>query len=327
MLKYDVGIVNYNGGEVLWDCVKSILDQEIPPQNIYIANNSIDDSTPIKIEHQHPQIRVVQRENDGYAGACNHLMELFESEWFLLCNMDLKFPRAWSQHIHKAITDNPLTHSFASSILLEETPIRYNAASIGFKADLYPYSPEDGEIHSALTGYEEIFGPYGAVIFINQTFRKTVGLMEASYFLFFEETEYFFRAQLLGMKTTLVKEATVFHHRSLATERYSLTKLYYPERNRVRTIVKFFPMSFILSSFFKSPLRLIWQQKRLKRIRANAPKAPNQSATPMPHTFTILLTLCKAWLHGLFSKASWRKRKKWKQYQTKSINILENYRA
>lgn len=327
MLKYDVGIVNYNGGEVLWECVKSILNQKVPPQNIFIANNSIDDATPLQIQHQHPQVQVVQRENDGYAGACNHLMELFESEWFLMCNMDLKFPIEWSQHIQEAISQNPESHSFASSILLEESPVRYNAASIKFKADLYPFSPEDGEVHSPSTGYQEIFGPYGAVIFINQNFRQKVGTMEASYFLFFEETEYFFRAQLLGLKTTLIKQATVFHHRSLATERYSLTKLYYPERNRVRTIVKFFPISFMLSSFFKSPLRLIWQQKRLNKIRANAPKAPNHSVTPMPGTLTILKTLCKAWAQGLLSKASWNERKKWRQYQSKSIEILENYRA
>ena len=77
-------------------------------------------------------------------------------------------------------------------------------------------------------------------------FRKTAaeaaGKMDASFFLFFEETEWYFRHNLAGYKTVFCPDAKVYHERSMTTVRYSPKKLFYSERNRLRSAVRLLPL-------------------------------------------------------------------------------------
>ena len=86
---------------------------------------------------------------------------------------------------------------------------------------------------------------------------EAAGRMDASFFLFFEETEWYFRHNLAGFKTVFCPDAKVYHERSMTTVRYSPRKLFYSERNRLRSAVRLLPFADIVKLPFRGFVRYL----------------------------------------------------------------------
>lgn len=296
MIKYEAGIINYNSGKILSECISSLLAQEFPPVNIHIWDNASSDDSLIIAQKKFPSILIHRHnENLGYGPAINRLQELMNSSWMLFCNMDLKFDPHWSSEISKGINDFPKHKSFASLIVEENSPPTINAARILFHSDMSPYCPEDGlSFQDTPIKNQEVFGPYGAVIFIHQDLFSRVGTFYEPFFLFYEETDYFIRANKKGFKTQLLSKAMVWHHRSLATVRFSPMKIFYPERNRILSLRMNYGMLKTLICILKSPPRYLNQNKLNKN--------KTDSFQTSISKFKIISILIKAHIQGLTMK-------------------------
>ncbi|MEB3205893.1 MAG: glycosyltransferase family 2 protein [Vampirovibrionales bacterium] len=112
----------------------------------------------------------------------------------------------------------------------------------------------------------------GASMLIPVTVLKKIGLLDAHYFLYFEDIAYCLKARRAGFQVTLAPASIVFHVESASTGKGSLLASYYSWRNRL-----------LLVEQFGSPLQkitsLLYTQFRLFRSRL------------------------KAWLPGGFSKS------------------------
>lgn len=53
----------------------------------------------------------------------------------------------------------------------------------------------------------------GACMMMNREAVDKVGLLDEQYFLFSEETDWFYRLRRLGGKTYFIPEAPIIHHR------------------------------------------------------------------------------------------------------------------
>ncbi len=296
-MRVDFGVVNFNGGEQVVECVASILEQEGVEARAWVFDNASEDGSAEAVAERCPGATVVRsRRNLGYAGALNRLLERMDAEVVVLCNMDLRFPRRWSMAIQRTLSGNPEADAVASVVVEMTDPPVVNSLGIRFYADLHaqnagsgePYRPE--EVASRSRG---AFGAYGAVM----CFRRPAleGLrFDESYFLFFEETDFFLRFALLGHRTILAPDAVVYHQRSLSTRRYSPLKLYYGERNRLTTVFKLLPAWYWPISLAHSVVRYARLARSLSG-ETGAGARPGASRPELPGKGVIVTTILKAW--------------------------------
>jgi GT2 family glycosyltransferase len=219
-MKIDVGIINYNGGSELSECVKSLLAQTQSVRVLVYDNASTDNSIAL-LKNSGLDCKVIESsENLGYAGACNGLLENMDADIQVLCNMDLEFDPTWAENLLKCFDRHPEAGSVAS-LVMEKSGV-VNAVGVQFGPDLFAKNEASGlNIADADVREKEVFGCYGAVMSFRKAAAEAAGKMDASFFLFFEETEWYFRHNLAGFKTVFCPEAKVYHERSMTTVRYS----------------------------------------------------------------------------------------------------------
>ncbi len=246
----DVGIINYNGGSELTECVRSLVNQTSPVRVLVFDNASTDDSIQV-LKQSGLECAVIRSDmNLGYAGACNGLLKNMNSDIQVLCNMDLEFDPTWAENVLACFKRHPEAGSVAS-LVMEKSGV-VNAVGVLLGKDLFAKNEASGlDISEADVREKEVFGCYGAVMSFRKEAAAAAGRMDASFFLFFEETEWYFRHSLAGFKTFFCPEARVYHERSMTTVRYSPLKLFYSERNRLRTAIRLLP----LGEIAKLPMR------------------------------------------------------------------------
>ncbi len=289
-MQIDVGIINYNGGLELSECVGSLLAQSVPVRVLVFDNASTDDSIA-QLRKKNLDSKVIESpKNLGYAGACNGLLENMDSEIQVLCNMDLEFDPTWAENLLRCFERHPEAGSVAS-LVMEKSGV-VNAVGVRFGADLFAKNEASGlDVSEADVREKEVFGCYGAVMSFRKSAAVAAGKMDASFFLFFEETEWYFRHNLAGFKTVFCPEAKVYHERSMTTVRYSPRKLFYSERNRLRTAVRLLPLADVLKLPFQGVVRYLNMAKG---------GVPGQSGDGKKLSKeSICVALAKAWLQAL----------------------------
>ena len=289
-MQIDVGIINYNGGLELSECVGSLLAQSVPVRVLVFDNASTDDSIA-QLRKKNLDCKIIESsKNLGYAGACNGLLENMDSDIQVLCNMDLEFDPTWAENLQRCFERHPEAGSVAS-LVMEKSGV-VNAVGVRFGADLFAKNEASGlDISEADVREKEVFGCYGAVMSFRKSAAVAAGKMDASFFLFFEETEWYFRHNLAGFKTVFCPEAKVYHERSMTTVRYSPRKLFYSERNRLRTAVRLLPLADVL----KLPL-----QGFVRYLNMAKGGVPGQSGDGKKLSkVSICVALAKAWLQAL----------------------------
>ena len=289
-MKIDVGIINYNGGSELSECVKSLMAQTQSVRVLVYDNASTDNSIQ-NLKEQGLACKVIESpKNLGYAGACNGLLENMDADIQVLCNMDLEFDPTWAENLLKCFDRHPEAGSIAS-LVMEKSGV-VNAVGVQFGPDLFAKNEASGlNIADADVREKEVFGCYGAVMSFRKIAAEAAGKMDASFFLFFEETEWYFRHNLAGYKTIFCPEAKVYHERSMTTVRYSPRKLFYSERNRLRTAVRLLPAGDIL----KLPVRGF-----VRYLNMAKGGVPGQSGDGKKLSKAAICgALAKAWLQAL----------------------------
>jgi len=278
-MKIDFGIINYNGGDSLAKCVKSIRDLQGVETGIFIYDNNSQDNSLDGIDNA-----VIEKseKNRGYAGACNALLGKMNSEIQVLCNMDLEFDENWGREVLTAFENNPEYGSVASFVMEKSGVV--NSVGVEFYPDMHA-----ANIEMEASEEKQVFGCYGAVMAFRKEAAQKAGFLEEPFFLFYEETEWYLRHNLLNFPTLFCPRAIVWHERSKTTVRYSPLKLFYGERNRIRTAIHYLPFGYLPKIPFYS----------FKRYLRTSVKNAGETKNSKIYLVYILL---KAWLCGIFGK-------------------------
>ncbi|MEY2697113.1 MAG: hypothetical protein RL333_1251, partial [Pseudomonadota bacterium] len=84
-------IVNYNGGPLLAECVRSVLESTVPVE-VFVSDNASTDSSLIELRlllGSDPRLRIFENpSNLGFAKANNRVLPLTKSGFILFLNPD-----------------------------------------------------------------------------------------------------------------------------------------------------------------------------------------------------------------------------------------------
>jgi hypothetical protein len=230
-------VVTHNSERVISTCLKSLEAATISSRIVVVDNGSKDATIDI-VKRNFPNVIVCQEANLGFAGGCNRgiLLADDDAEAFFFLNPDASVSSNCLEQLAKSLDGDEGLAVVSPKILHPESKlIEYAGALLDFE-NLNFGLFNSGEVHSGQTT-QETGRPAGAAMLVRRSSLDTVGPMDASYFLYWEECEWAARFHSKGLKIGYVPDATVLHSLSHSTGGIgSKVYEYYYTRNLLRLV-------------------------------------------------------------------------------------------
>jgi GT2 family glycosyltransferase/glycosyltransferase involved in cell wall biosynthesis len=245
--KVTVVIVNYNSSyPCLKECIDSIKNQTYGNVDILIFDNCSQNNTIELIKNDYSDIRIMNSDkNLGLGKALNKAIKEVDSEYILISNFDTTYDKIAIEELVNDISKigsrfiglSPKIRLYYQKEYIESVGVYIsNNFYLGYNGigqiDLDQYDkPED------------IFGVSFTSAFLKrECFGKgMVGQIDPTFFLFYEDIDFCYRANLLGYKFKSCPTAICYHKYaySFRDEATSFQiKYYYQKLNAMKTAIK-----------------------------------------------------------------------------------------
>jgi GT2 family glycosyltransferase len=246
--RFSVVIVNYNGGEMLLDCVRSVVRESVPSSQIIIVENGSTDDSIHALETNVPGVQVIRNNcNAGFARAVNQGIARASAEFILLLNNDAQLePGALRAFVggfdalpSMAIAggqlrypDGRLQSAFAPLPTVAEEILPLFALRL-----IFPDRFRRKTLDERPIAVESVLG---ACFCVRRSVLHTLGLLDEDYFFFFEEIDWCGRAGQIGAEVYYLPKARAIHQgghtanrfRGPARVEYQRSKLTYFRKSR-----------------------------------------------------------------------------------------------
>lgn len=235
-------LVNYNGFEDTLDCVKSLEKIDYDNFNIIVVDNCstvIPNMETLSIIQQ-KTIYIQQKENLGFSVGNNvGIKYAIESgsDYILLLNNDTIVSNDFLNTLISEAQKHDNNVLVTGKIYYHSNPreIWYGGGWYDYKKGIGCHERNheiDVDCHSISTRY--ITFATGCLMLIPVKVIEKIGLLDETFFLYAEDTEYSLRALEHGIKIVFCENACIFHKVSRSTKKMSTPALYYLIRNSIR---------------------------------------------------------------------------------------------
>lgn len=239
-------VVNWNGRDFLNDCLSCLSRQTYPNREIILVDNGSADSSVTYVRQRFPAIKIHRlTENRGFTGGNAEGLKLARGDFIALVNNDTRVDERWLENLLEPMIANPTVGICASKLIFTEkheinsAGDKITTAAVGFNRGLGSH-PEEFD-SSGL-----IFGACAAAVLYRRKMLDEIGFLDDDFFLYDEDTDLNFRAQLAGWKCVYVPGAVVHHVSNATAGRLSDTHVYYHTRNLEFVWLKNMPLGLML---------------------------------------------------------------------------------
>lgn len=257
-MKISVVIPTLAADEALEACLASLATQAHPDfdfEVIVVDNGNRGNAQRFAGGH----VRVIENRhgNTGYGGGVNYGIEHSSGEWILALNDDTVLEPNCLARLLAAAEAHPEAGMCAPLIVRSAGEVD-SAGGMLIAPDGTSKQRGQGKPPSNFPRDEETLLPSGCAALYKREMLDDIGLFEESYFLYCEDTDLGLRARLRAWECVFASTALVEHRYSHSSGAASALKAYYVERNRLRTIVRNFPLRDLLLSPLHTAIRYWW---------------------------------------------------------------------
>jgi GT2 family glycosyltransferase len=228
-------IVNYNGARHLAPCLSALAAQTYPRHlfEVVMVDNASADGSVALVKHEYPWVRVVRNpRNEGFAGGNNAGLPFARGRFVVLLNNDTIPDPHWLAELAAEVEPG---RAVASKLVFAHDPTLINSAGLRLLRD--GRGADRGFRHADRGQFETpgpIFAGCGAAVVID-TETLDGPLFDWRYFVYYEDLDAFWRAQLRGRPAQYAPRSLVRHvHGGSAGEESPLFR-FHVERNRALT--------------------------------------------------------------------------------------------
>jgi len=261
-------IVNFNGGNLLAECVQAVLKSNVSVEIFLVDNASSDNSLQtvrqVIVDDERVQI-TENKENLGFARAANQVLSQAKGEYLLFLNPDCLIRPDTLVRFRDTLNENPKAGMAGALVKdldgAEQAGCRRSIPSpwrslvrVFHLNKIFPHNPR---FKSFVLTQEplpdkaiEIEGISGACMFVKRTALDDVGAMDESYFLHCEDLDWFMRFREKGWTILFVPDIEVVHAKGVCSRHQPLRVLWYKHRGMIRFYRKFFKHQY--------PIYLMW---------------------------------------------------------------------
>ncbi len=225
--RVSVTIVTYNSGRFIKRCLESVLAQRYPNMEIIVIDNASGDGTVDILEQFVDRCRVVYNdENIGFAAAQNQAISMSTGDWVLTLNPDVLLLPNFIQALADAGQFDPKIGTVCGKLLairasfdLPDKPL-VDSTGIYFTPMLRHLDRGSQEIDNGhYLNHEFVFGATAAAALYRRTMIEDISLGEEffdpDFFVYREDADVAWRAQLLGWRCIYTPHARGYHVRKV----------------------------------------------------------------------------------------------------------------
>jgi len=246
----DIIVVNWNAGAALRDCLTSVIDAKHPTftlGRVVVVDNASSDGSAKNLSDLALPLKIIEnRENRGFAAACNQGAASSTADFLLFLNPDTHlFQGTLSKSV--AFMNNTQNASFGIlgvQMVGDAGTISRSCARF-FKVHhffnrmmgLHVLSPrlfQDGLMvewdHLQSRAVDHVIGAYFFVR--NRVFKQLAGFDER-FFVYLEDIDFSLRAKHAGWSTYFLADAQCYHRGGGTSEQIKPRRLYYSLQSRL----------------------------------------------------------------------------------------------
>ena len=246
MDQVSVIVVNWNGRELLSECLGSLKKQAYPHFSTVLVDNGSTDGSVDFVRKKFPEVRIMALpENTGFSVANNMAIRSVNSKYVALLNNDAVAHPLWLKNLVAALESTPEAGFAASKIFLYEKPDVIDRVGDSYTTAGTGLLRGRGASAGAYDRREWVFGACAAAGLYRMRMLKEIGLFDEDFFLLYEDVDLSFRAQLRNYRCLYVPEARVYHKASSSIVHDSPISVYYSHRNLEWVYLKNMPAGLI----------------------------------------------------------------------------------
>jgi GT2 family glycosyltransferase len=233
-----VVIVNYNGAEMLRECLKSVFSQSYRSIEVIVVDNDSKDNS-IEVTHREfPEVQIIQCEkNLGFAEGNNVGVRAASGEFVVLLNNDATVGDKWLIGLLDAFGHENVA-IVTSKVITEGIPSEFYEmnGSINFLG--YNIMRQFGDL-------SKVFYAGGTSMMFKKSIVQEPFLNE--YFLYHEDVYSSWRIRLQGYDIRMAPLSLVHHRGNATTKRQTSTLItFYQERNRIINLLLLYQVSTLM---------------------------------------------------------------------------------
>lgn len=253
-----VVIVNFNGGLLLSDAVRSVLASSVAVDILVADNGSTDDSLELlrRSAGNDLRLRVIENHrNIGFARACNLLLAQARGNYLLILNPDALIQPDTLKHMVKALQAHPEAGMAGCLIRNPDgseqagcrravpTPWR-SLVRVLHLHRLFPYHPRFRDFVLTREPLPRQPVPVeaisGAFMLVRRDILDQVGALDDAYFLHCEDLDWCMRVRRVGWQILFVPGVEIVHYKGTCSEGKPVRVLWHKHKGMMLFYRKFF---------------------------------------------------------------------------------------
>jgi len=247
-------IVNFNGENILQDCVNSIFQTVKCSFEIILIDNNSSDNSHLKCKENFPKIKLIENNENIGLTARNLGIKEAKGEFIVFLDSDTVVTANWLENLIKSFRENgeglyqPKLLEKNKSGIINSAGNMINILGMGFSRG--KGKKDEGQYNK----FQEIGYTSGACTFTSTEIVKKIGKINKIFFSYHDDLDYGWRGWLQKIPSYYEPKSIVYHLGS-PTLKWSGKKFYFLERNRwicllylysTSTIIKIFPILLFL---------------------------------------------------------------------------------
>lgn len=238
-------IVNWNGGDVLKECLASLTNLDYPNWELILVDNGSIDGSENLVENFNLKYKnyhlIKNSQNLGFALANNQGYKVVRGKYILFLNNDTKVKSDFLIKLVHWMEGSPTVGVVQPKIyILDKKEYLDNAGTfltkVGF-LEHWGYMKKDG---IEFDKEREIFSAKGACMLCRKEVIDKVELFDSDFFNYFEESDFCWRVYLAGFHVMYVPLASIYH------------KVGFSSKKQNQALVNYHSLKNMMSAFIKN---------------------------------------------------------------------------
>ena len=226
-------ILNYNAGNLLSECIESVLKTDYEKFEIIIVDNDSKDDSVDRCKEKFRDVQIIEnKKNLGYCEGNNVGIRNAKGEFIAILNPDTVVDSNWLKELIKGYEifgDGMYQPRFLTTNnhkILQGTGNMINLFGFGFarnKGDL-----DEGQFNEP----ERIGYASGTCLFTSKKIIEELDMFDSFLFAYHDDLDLCWRAALKNIKSYYIPSSIVYHPPEGYTFKWNSFKFYLLERNR-----------------------------------------------------------------------------------------------
>jgi len=225
MPKVFIIVLNYNGGELIKNCLESLEKVDYPNLHVLVSDNGSRDDSVSQVKKLFPKTIVIENNsNKGFAGGNNVGIEYAlekKADYVLLLNQDTEVEPDFLKKLIEVAEKDEKIGILSPLIYWKRTKqVWFSKGSINWfnMRTLHEKEPVSGK------PFESEFLT-GCSLLIKKEVLEKIGFLDDTFFLYWEDADFSVRATKAGFKSIVVPESVIYHFET--SETMNKNKIYW----------------------------------------------------------------------------------------------------